>query len=211
MNSSFSGDTWRTLPTNVTPLLDLIPWRPSSRIEPTYEVDLITFHAFFNLVTRDVASVPESRELGLSLALGSGKGEVSRITTSSIKKRTLLAFRGSSKAHQHDLRPFITEMLVLLHPYLRQEPNIVNLIGFEWETSAVTEHVDYLTEIWPVLKIEFGDHDTLNKFLEHQPLESTLSLRKSLCHHIGTGLQALHKCHIVSSSFQILHTSVQLN
>lgn len=86
---------------------------------------------------------------------------------------------------------------MLLHPYLRQEPHIVNLVGFEWEASEPLNRIDYATEIWPVLKIEFGDHETIDKFLESKVLGDTLHLRRSLCQHIGTGLKALHKCHIV--------------
>ncbi|KAE8346130.1 hypothetical protein BDV24DRAFT_158927 [Aspergillus arachidicola] len=85
-------------------------------------------------------------------------------------------------------RSFISEIRILSHPPLRQHPNIIRILGINWDYF----HTNYPE---PLILVEKADMD----LREFQKANSSLpfATKKSIALDIGAGLSALHQCGII--------------
>ena len=158
-------------------------------------MDLITFHAFFNLLTTNAGRTrsffEKTRVYGPSIALGYGKvSQVDRVSSKAARKRTEVAFCGANKVSREYIKPFISELLILLNSDLREHHHIVNLVGFEWEVEHMERAIDHRTRIAPVIELEYAVYGILAQFLKIHPLSRFLKVRQAICHQVGLGLLA---------------------
>jgi serine/threonine protein kinase len=93
----------------------------------------------------------------------------------------------------------LRELRILAHEPLRQNPNIVRLLGYG------TENVDFGLSLY--LVAEFAEFGTLRDFLQSNST-ITLNDKANFCHDMAVGLAGLHSCGIVHGDFKLENTLV---
>lgn len=83
----------------------------------------------------------------------------------------------------------LQELLALTHEPLLQHPYILDFLGLAWSSGAGPD-----IRV-PVLIVEYAACGSLRQYLSQRNVST--SLKKSLCIHVGLGLEALHECGIV--------------
>jgi serine/threonine protein kinase len=92
------------------------------------------------------------------------------------------------------LKNVLLEVQVLTHVPLRAHENIVNLIGFGWETNRIDGLMSHVFQ-WPFVVLEYAPFGTMVDLFQYLLVEN--STRQSLCLDVGEGLSALHACDII--------------
>lgn len=81
----------------------------------------------------------------------------------------------------------VKDLLCLLHPPLRQSPNVVRLLGLGWETSP--SELD--GRLWPYLILEYSSIGSLAE-LQSGSQEISHTLKKKLALDVAQGLYTVH-------------------
>jgi hypothetical protein len=122
-----------------------------------------------------------------------GEGATAEVNQSIINVENAFAFkRKSSRANKTDaelLNAVCTEILILCHPPLRDDNNIISLVGVAWEIGPKPNSV------WPNLVFPKAEFGSLDKFLlSQQGKELSIEQRLKLCSGIINAVQKLHIC-----------------
>lgn len=122
-----------------------------------------------------------------------GEGATAEVNQSIINAENSFAFKRKSRhANKSDaqlLNALCTEILVLCHPPVRDDDNIISLVGIAWEIVSKPRNV------WPNLvfpKAEFGSLDIFLRSERGKELPVTEKL--VLCSGIINAVQKLHAC-----------------
>jgi len=122
-----------------------------------------------------------------------GEGATAEVNQSIINVENYFAFKRKSRhANKTDaqlLNALCTEILVLCHPPVRDDDNIIGLVGIAWEIVSEPRHV------WPnlvFLKAEFGSLDIFLRSQRGKKLP--VSEKLLLCSGIINAVQKLHAC-----------------
>ncbi|CUS10339.1 unnamed protein product [Tuber aestivum] len=85
----------------------------------------------------------------------------------------------------------LREIRALTHPPLRSHPNIIMLLGVQWEPDL--NHHDVA---WPLLVLEYSEEGTLRDYQMEKP-EMEFLEKMQLCEDVGRALLAIHGSGIV--------------
>ena len=110
-----------------------------------------------------------------------------------VYKTARIAFTSKGDPIQRDKRAMSSAMMEiysLVHPPLRNHPNIVKMLGLAWGSNPFEP-----SHRLPVLMVEYAQHGTLQDLQRVQRLTS--EERRCLCLDVALGIDVLHSCGIV--------------
>ena len=123
-----------------------------------------------------------------------GRGISGLVTQSIVDVTTNFAFKqfvGSRSDEESFIdtiySSIITEVRVMQHDLIKQNPHIVDLVGVCWDIDLTSKRV------WPVVVTNKADYGNLEDFLyENQNLTSNMKFQ--LCAYIAEAVELLHSC-----------------
>ena len=124
---------------------------------------------------------------------GLGIGASGQVNQSLVDIRTSLAFKrfrilgDDSKKAKSLLKSWITEMVILRSPGIRDHPNIIHLEGVAWEVDPVSLSAS------PVLVYKRGDLGSLGSFLSQHGSDISFEQKVAICVGLAAAVDALHE------------------
>ncbi|OCK78127.1 kinase-like protein, partial [Lepidopterella palustris CBS 459.81] len=154
--------------------------------------DLITFLAVVQKLQIDILPIRWQPE-----RLPIGAGATGKINEALINLHTSFAFKCVSDRQKLDeseakiLQAFVSEIVVLGHPLIREHPNIAKLQGICWDISSDDK-------VWPVLVFEKTQYGDLYNFIT-LPVGRDLRIaeRLKLCVDVGVAIMDMHSNKII--------------
>lgn len=134
--------------------------------------------------------LPVSSHQGLQLL---GEGSTTEVSQSIVNVENAFAFKQkSSRTGKKDselLHALCTEILILRHPPIQEDCNIVDVVGINWQ-----DETDDGT-VWPTLVFPKARFGSLQEFLTNSPgLEISIDEKLRLCSGVINAVQKLHAC-----------------
>lgn len=99
---------------------------------------------------------------------------------------------------QRRLQAVLREVLIMCHPPLAHNPNIVGLLGYGWGVEAL--------RLSPFIAIEFASGGSLRTYLKENP--QSIRNKLILMGDVGAGLMSLHRCGIIHGDLKIDNVNV---
>jgi serine/threonine protein kinase len=101
------------------------------------------------------------------------------------------------------IRKVLHEIKIATHPVLRENANILRMMGFGWEMSESS-----LTT--PFLVVEYAEHGTLRNYLQKIPQSVSMETKLSLAFDAAKGLRSLHAQHIAHGDLKLENALVTI-
>jgi hypothetical protein len=122
-----------------------------------------------------------------------GEGATTEVNQSVVNINNSFAFKRkpgqTNKTDAELINALCTEILILCHPPVRDDPNILDVVGISWQCDIKC------SEAWPSLvfpKAEFGSLDSFLRSAKGQ--ECTVHEKLGLCSAILNAAATLHAC-----------------
>ena len=166
----------------------------------------------FILATSNLENLSPLNAKGLNVVGNGAVSQVERVTlsNSAVSARVPLSseviavksdriLSQSSQYTAEDFERYLDrislEVRILTHPLLKAHPNILNIIGYEWEEAGGSSNMS--------LAVEYSNLGTLRTFLKRNLNVSILQC-SDLCMQVAMGLEALH-------SLKVCHGDIKLD
>jgi len=95
-----------------------------------------------------------------------------------------------SESTRYRLNDVLLEVQALLHTGIARHPNIIELVGYGWDTGGI-----------PFLVTEYADSGDLHAFLSDSPI--TMDKKKKIAIEIAHGLDFMHECEIIHGDIKL--------
>jgi hypothetical protein len=149
------------------------------------------FLGFLDIAQRSKLDfLPVSSHQGLQLL---GEGSTTEVNQSIVNAENAFAFKQKSsrsgKKNSELLHALCIEILVLCHPPVQEDCNIVDAVGINWQNE--TER----GTVWPTLVFPKAGFGSLQEFLSHSlGLGISIDEKLKLCSSVINAVQKLHAC-----------------
>lgn len=139
---------------------------------------------------------------GISREEALGQGETYLVERCTFQKELLaikhlkMGMSAGRTAIQRRLNSVILEMQIMKHGPLLAHPNVVDILGYGWNTT--TEN------IMPYILVEYAPYGNMRQYLmgmAHERLSAAII--ESLAGDVAAGLSAIHKCGIIHGDVKL--------